>query len=74
VTVHELMALLAAMPGDATVLVEDPGGREEQAVRALRHREVQRVGITLSEANGVALVELGGPHTGVLLGSWEYRQ
>lgn len=73
-TVHELMALLAAMPADATVVVEAPSEREEQAVRVLRHREVQRVGITLAESDGVAFVELGGPHTGVLLGSWEHRQ
>jgi hypothetical protein len=73
-TVHELMALLAAMPADATVVVEDPSGRDEQSIRVLRHREVHRVGITWAEANGDALVELGGPHTGVLLGSWEHRQ
>jgi hypothetical protein len=68
------MALLAAMPADATVVVGDPSGRDEQAVRVLRHRGVQRLGITLAESNGVALVELGGPHTAVLLGSWGYRR
>ena len=70
-TVFELIEVLCGMPQGATAVVEDPCGRDEPAVRALRPGDVQRVAVRLTESNGVALVELGGPHTAVLLGSLE---
>lgn len=68
-TVHELKALLAALPEDATVVVEDPDGQPQPAVRALRHAEVRRISITHREGNGVGYIEVDGPHIAVLLGT-----
>jgi hypothetical protein len=69
-TVHELIALLGAMPQDATVVA---GDAYDGGLGKLRHEEVRQVQLGGIERAGVWLLEpyregLEGPYLGVHIG------
>lgn len=72
-TVHELIALLGAMPLDATVVV---GDAHDGSLGQLRHEEVRVVQLGGEDRKGMWLLEpwtgkrpgLDGPFLGVHLG------
>ena len=69
-TVHELMAVLAAMPQDATVVIGDV---HDGGLGKLRPEEVRAVQLGATERAGALLLEpyrddLEGPYLGVQIG------
>ena len=69
-TVHELRALLGAMPQDATVVVGDVA---EGGLGKLRHEEVRLMQLGGTDRAGMWLLEpyrdgLEGPYLGVHIG------
>ena len=76
-TVHELRALLGAMPQDARVVLPDPTASDGGRVYSVGFGEVQRIELGAWESNGLMVVEpweagragSSGPFEGVLIGS-----
>jgi len=68
VRVKELIRLLTNQAPDAIVVIEDPDGLPQPAIRRLRCEDVRQVAVSLRESNGIGWVELGGSCKAVLLG------
>jgi hypothetical protein len=75
--VLDLIRLLEQQDPSATVVLWDPTGRPQPAIRKLGYGEVQPLQIASMESNGLLILapwtdgdkRLNGPHLGVLLGS-----